>query len=447
MRKYTLIFIALFWLSFSIQAQHHKNPKENSSLFEGVIKTVVFDDERGRQNQYLYTGEDAIPVSLENEKLSNARVSIKGNLDRDAVIIPDEIKVLEQSQANVELPVSGSRTTAVILLNFVNDTSQRISPEDARRIVFTDSNSANSYWQQASSGRLHLVGRQRVDGDVFGYFTLPFSNSNCTYNRVVQEWQPAAAELAVANGINVNLYQTVIYVFPQNMPGCPGIGIADIGGIGNQNANLNVNLIGAPPSDKHTIAHEIGHNLGLVHSKSFKNCSSAQSLQSCGGISEYGDYDVMGGRFHLLSNYNSSRFGWLAGRTETFDSPGIYYISLVSPNHPAKRLTMAQIRLKDAGGNLTGQSLFLEFRRQIQPFDIFPAAVLAHRGLSIRMASDNPLDGSNTYLFDFSPLTVSGEDGMLLPGNTLTNAYHGISVSTLSVNPILGARVKIELLR
>ncbi|HEX9961389.1 MAG TPA: hypothetical protein VGB00_10675, partial [Pyrinomonadaceae bacterium] len=55
MRKHTLTFIALFWLSFSIQAQHLKNPKENSSLFEGVIKTVVIDDERARQSQYLYT--------------------------------------------------------------------------------------------------------------------------------------------------------------------------------------------------------------------------------------------------------------------------------------------------------------------------------------------------------------------------------------------------------
>jgi hypothetical protein len=108
---------------------------------------------------------------------------------------------------------------------------------------------------------------------------------------------------------------------------------------------------------------------------------------------------------------------------------------------------MAQIRLKDPGGNFTGQSLFLEFRRQTPPFDIFPSVGLAHRGLSIRLASENLSDGSNTYLFDFKPSTISGEDGMLLSGNTFTNSYHGVSISTLSVNPMFGARVRIELTR
>jgi hypothetical protein len=439
--------IAVFLLGFSIQAQSNINSDEKASLFEGTIKTAVYDDEKQELKQYLRTNKGAVPIFLADKNLSGAKVSIKGDLDGRGVLIPQEIEVLEQPETNFVLPVSGSRTTAVILLNFINDTSQRISPDAARRIVFTDSNSANTYWQQASSGRLRLVGRERADGDVFGYLTLPFSNSNCTYNRVFSEWTPAAAELAVQNGINVNSYQTVIYVFPQNMPGCPGIGIADIGQIGDQTSGLTVNLIGAPPSDKQTITHEIGHNLGLVHSRSFSNCSTAAPFQNCGNISNYGDYDVMGGRFHLLSNYNSSRLGWLSGRTETFDSPGVYYISLVSPNHPAKRTTMAQIRLKDSNGNFTAESLFLEFRRQAPPFDIFPSIVRAGRGLSIRWASNNPMEQLFTHLFDFNPATSSGEDGMLLPGNTFFNSYYGISVTTLGVNPILGARVRIELTR
>jgi hypothetical protein len=136
------------------------------------------------------------------------KVSIRGNLNGKGVLAPNKIEMLEQLKANLDVPVFSSRTTAVILLNFTNDTSQRISLEQARRIVFTDGYSANAYWQQVSDGRFRLVGSQRENGDVFGYLTLPFTNSDCTYNRAFFDWVPAAAQLAQQNGINLSLYQT-----------------------------------------------------------------------------------------------------------------------------------------------------------------------------------------------------------------------------------------------
>jgi hypothetical protein len=60
MSKYALTFIVLFSLSLSIQAQHRKIPKEKGNLFEGIIKTVIFDDEKGSQFQYLDTGNELI---------------------------------------------------------------------------------------------------------------------------------------------------------------------------------------------------------------------------------------------------------------------------------------------------------------------------------------------------------------------------------------------------
>jgi Gametolysin peptidase M11 len=454
MIKYFSALLIVILLGFSVQAQQTNKPKVSSHIFQGVIKSVVFDNEQGSQKQFLDTGTRLIPVSLEANEFLGAKVSIAGKLDDQGVILPDKIAVLDrESETAVDLPVSGERTVAVLLLNFSNDTSQPVSVEQARRRVFTDPTSANAYYQQVSDGRLSLTSIQRSDGDVFGYLTLPFTNANCTLDRVLNEWKPAARNLALQNGINLNSYHHVIYVFPQDMPSCPSGGVADLGQIGdNQTRELNVTLLGPYVFNENNnrIPHELGHNLGLQHSSSYYgNCSPAEPFENCQPVNEYGDYDVMGRSNYLLNNYHQSRFGWLNGQTLTFDSPGIYYVNLYSPNHPAKRATMARIRLKYPNGNFTGNSIFLEFRRRLPPFDnSSDSNLFAHSGVSIRYGFESPgFLYSRSILIDTTPSTTIPGDEMLLPGNTFTNSYYGVNIIALSVNPFFGARVKIELTR
>ena len=106
MTKYFSTILAVLLFSFSIQAQQAEISKENNQVFQGIIKSVIFDNESVVQKQFLDTGSEIIPVSLENEEFFNAKVSITGKLNSQGVIVPDKIEVLEQqSKAALDVPV------------------------------------------------------------------------------------------------------------------------------------------------------------------------------------------------------------------------------------------------------------------------------------------------------------------------------------------------------
>ena len=110
---------------------------------------------------------------------------------------------------------------------------------------------------------------------------------------------------------------------------------------------------------------------------------------------------------------------------------------------------------KSDGDSETAQSIYLEYRRNLPPFDIFqsgefpnPPLQLADKGVTIRLAgTNNPLALSRYYIIDTTPLTNDFGDAALPPSGTYTNTYYGVSITTISVNPFFGARVKIQLTR
>jgi hypothetical protein len=145
----------------------------------------------------------------------------------------------------------------------------------------------------------------------------------------------------------------------------------------------------------------------------------------------------------------------VGGKVSTYESLGIYYVDLHSPSHPSKKTTLVQIRTKDSDGNFTGKSFFLEYRRNLPPFDVFrsgefplPPVQLADKGVSIRFGNEDLLQRlGRFYIIDATPETPDFGDAAMIPRNTYSNSYYGVKITTMSVNPFLGARVKIELTR
>jgi len=451
------LFIIVCGSLLTVQAQRGKYQANQSVILEGIVRIVIAENDKGTKQYILDTGKQLFALALEKENLLNARVSVTGRLNAENIVIPEKIKVLDAAKAVSNIPVAGSRKVLALLLNFQNNTAQPVSAAEVKSKIFTDVKSPNQYYQQVSGNRLRLSGIQSPEGDVAGYFTLPFTNEGCN----IYEWTPAADQLAADSGININLYQSVIYLFAGNNPNCVGAS-ASLGVIGDQTMTNRVFFRGALTdfyweNFQYYITHEIGHNLGLYHVNGYNNCPQIVPLESCTDFVEQADRsDVMGYfGYHLLSNFHRLQLGWLPGQVKVFDAPGVYYVNLHSPSHPSKQTTMAQIRIKDAQGNLTAQSFYLEYRRNLPPFDIFqsgefpnPPLQLADKGVTIRLAgTNNPLALSRYYIIDTTPLTNDFGDAALPPSGTYTNTYYGVSITTISVNPFFGARVKIQLTR
>lgn len=444
MKKQLLTVLAVLFLStFAARAQ--------SVVFEGELKIVIFEDGKETERLFLETRGGLVPVSAANDKLLNRKVLIEGELNKSGVLIPKKIEVLQPSAA-LAIPVAGARTTLALLLNFTNDQSQPVSPQQVRDSIFTGAVSADAFYREVSGNRLRLVGRQRADGDVTNWLTLPLTNENCQ-TMESNQWTAAADNLAAAQGFDTNLYQTVIYVFA-NPPGCINA-FSTVGEIGDLTTRQRVWTPATFPGASFAIlmAHEIGHNLGLQHASAYQDCPPSEPFESCRNPLEYGDpYDIMANtsEWMLFNNYHRLQLGWTNGKTAVFDAPGVYYLNLLAPSNPTKGVTTAKIRLKNASGNFADKSIFLEFRRNsAPPYDNFSPFKPANRGVSIRFGSEDIYSRlSRPYLIRAMPSNMFALlDAPLLSGNTYTNFFYGISVTTLSANPVRGARIKIELTR
>src|SRR3954462_3467931 len=107
---------------------------------------------------------------------------------------------------------AGARKTAVILINFAGtDTTTPWTPDQVRQRVFTNSNSASAFYREESYGDVWLEGNDRVDGDVYGWYTITPAAPGCN----TTDWAGKAKQAAAADGFLPADYDHVIYAFPE----------------------------------------------------------------------------------------------------------------------------------------------------------------------------------------------------------------------------------------
>src|SRR3989344_5315634 len=229
----------------------HADQKDLSSKFEYAIETST-----GKIVK-LYASENSGIQKLSDFKPKKVRV--KGALVGDAIIAGNES--VSQTEATVTTidPDAIIKKVAIILFNWQNNTSQPISEDQARSVYFTSLDSAGAYTQENSFGKIVVQGKNRVDGDVLGYFTVPYNNDSCGDWTTIWSWGDAAISAAQVAGNDMSGYEIVTFVFPENY-NCNWGGYAIVW-TGHTAPNRNF-VNGLSSFNTRVNAHELGHILG-----------------------------------------------------------------------------------------------------------------------------------------------------------------------------------------
>ena len=412
---------------------------EQEADLDGELEVLL--QENGNQSELIYTlTSDSKKYNLhfrpglQPDLLSGSRVGIRGVRVGEEIAVSGEALALDtsvvseattqqtQSSSSVMPNTFGAQKVIVILVNFQDKATQPYTVADARNVLSTASN----YYLETSYGQTWLT------GDVTGWYTIPVSSTTCNTSSIATY----AKQAAQAAGYNLSAYNRFVYAFPD--AACNWAGWGTIGG-SPSSAWINGSFTSK------VLAHELGHNFGLYHSR-YLNCSPSIIGTNC-TTSEYGDsVDVMGiidksGHFNA---YQKTRLGWLnygiSPPTLTVSSSGVYSIDA----YETAGSNPKALRIRKSIDPATGMETWywIEFRRPLG-FDSFVSTNSnLLNGVVVHQQSDS--SGAENYLLDMTPGSSNLQfDPALVVGQSFSDANAGVTLSVLSVSSS-GATVGIS---
>ncbi|OLC17129.1 MAG: hypothetical protein AUH29_03185 [Candidatus Rokubacteria bacterium 13_1_40CM_69_27] len=411
---------------------------EKETALEGVL-TVLHEDwpGGGRYRYFLHSTSgryslhfaDGQPTHL----LTGARIRVRGVQIGTMLALGGSTSV--ETVAPAPLPNSfGPQKTAVILANFQDSPTQPYTLADARGVVF---GTTSNFFLENSYGQTWLT------GDVYGWYTVPVNSTVCD-----PAFTSYADSGATAAGANLSAYTHIVYITPYNS-GCGFSGSATVGGNPSR-ALINGHL------ELVTVGHEVGHNLGLLHSHSLV-CSDGTSIGPTCTRLEYGDgIDIMGWSDSAHFNaFQKERLGWLnqgvSPPITTVQSSGTYLLDLYEPLGASSKA----LKILKNTNLTTGYSewYYVEVR---QPLGFDTVIVTSTKGGGLD--SNNILNGvvvhialndnggNNNALLDMTPETYQlySLDPALTVGRSFSDPDAGVTITPVSVRST-GAAVGVAL--
>jgi hypothetical protein len=384
---------------------------------EGTLSVFVEDDFERPSSRTIYRldTDEGQPLWLEfgasppdMSLRTGARVRVVGRTDGETLFVERAERLSSPQLLDAEQVTSswttGPQKVLLIRFNFKDDTSQPYSDVTAQNTMFGTAGSVAAFYNEVSFGLTTQT------GSITPWLTVPSNKPSTSCDPFTGSNQ--ASGLAKAAGFDPTKYDLQVYVFPR-ISKCGWAGLGSVGGAG---AWINQAL------STYVVAHELGHNYGLLHAHS-RDCGSVSIGPTC-TESEYGDpFDTMGNGNRQFNAFHKFQLDWFpnTGSVATLSTGGATYT--LSPIESLSGLRAVQVLTS------VNRTYWIEFRQAIG-FDAglgsnanVMGGALIHIGPSADWGTD---------LLDMTPVTSAFGDAALDVGQTFTDPDASLSITTLS---------------
>jgi hypothetical protein len=342
-----VLFAALSSVALAVPAADPASPV----TLEGTVVIQVADDfEHGRSRTFHFLrkrgSNDLVQLQLSPEQARHIRpgqeLRVRGRQsDKVLAADPDPGSITVLTEATSLAPATTRR-----VITFIVDITDG---SGAQYAVATTCDGTNQILADELFGS--QTGGLNVDGcfrdssyDVLGFGGASYPGTAMDVVRVAinepsqslagicnyDAWAASADAAGVAQGIDPSAYQHRMYVLPAATTGCSWAGLAYVS-CGDRCLAWVRTFGNEPCGYPDIIAHELGHNIGLMHART----SNSDDTVSC----EYCDTtDIMGygiSRWRGLNAPHRDFMGWLgAGRIVDGAKGGTFTISALGLHDP-----------------------------------------------------------------------------------------------------------------